>query len=696
MHYTLTGLTCNNCAFKIEQELRKVKGLEAASIDFTTRSLEIPPGFLEEAREVLARIEPTIKVQDPINNQAAGIYEEVNKTRLYSVVVASLLLLVGLVFNTTLRQTAFHWAEHLVLMSAYLLVGWPVFAKALRNLVRIQIFNENFLMSAATLGAVALHHLNEAVAVMLFYAVGELFQEQAVNRSRRSIAALMNIRPDYANLHVNGEIIKVSPEEVKVGQTIIIKPGEKVPLDGHVIDGVSFVDTAVLTGESIPRKVAAGKKVLAGMVNGQGLLTVRVSKPFGESSVARIMELVENAASRKAPTDQFITTFARYYTPVVSFAALALALLPPLLSGAAFDTWIYRALVLLIISCPCALVISVPLGYFGGLGSVSRQGILVKGANFLEALAGLTTVVFDKTGTLTKGVFQVNRVVPANGFNKEQILAFAAAAESCSNHPIAQSICQAYGQEFPLDKISDYQELTGRGISAVVNGKKVLVGNERILQGKKDQASQVEGTRVHVVIAGIYAGCIIIADEIKDNTKEAINRLKEIGIKHIVMLTGDDKTVARGVATSLGLESYYAELLPEEKVQRVEELRSALPNPKKQKLAFVGDGINDAPVLARADVGIAMGALGADAAIEAADVVLMDDNPAKLVTAVKIARYINRIVRQNVVLALGLKAFFLLLGAFGLASIWEAVFADVGVTLIAILNATHTLKYEGN
>lgn len=694
MYYPLSGLSCSNCAFKIEQELRKINGMERAKVNFVNQSLEIPPEHLEKARQALARIEPEVKILAP-NSNSIEITAPASKGRLFPIIITSLLLIIGMVFNTHLHQTPFSWAEYLVLLSAYLLVGWPVLSKAVHNVGRGQIFDENFLMSTATLGAVAIHQLNEAVAVMLLYAIGEYFQDRAVNHSRRSIAALINLRPDYANLSVNGKIVKVNPEEVAIGQTIVIKPGEKVPLDGHVIDGVSFVDTAVLTGESKPRKVAVGKKVLAGMVNGQGLLTVKVSKPFRESSVARIMELVEDAAGRKAPTDRFITAFARYYTPVVFFGALALAIIPPLIiPEATFDTWIYRALVLLVISCPCALIISIPLGYFAGLGNASRQGILIKGANFLEALTNLKAVVFDKTGTLTKGEFRVKKVVAVNNFSKEQVLALATAAEAYSNHPIALSIRQAFGRKVALDKISDYQEMPGCGISAVVAGKKILVGNDRILQQKMDHFDPPEGTRVHVVVAGIHAGWIIIADEIKANTEKMIAKLKEIGIKQILMLTGDEKSVAQGVAARLGIDSFYAELLPEEKVHKVEQLRSALPKPQKQKIAFVGDGINDAPVLARADVGIAMGALGADAAIEAADVILMDDNPAKLVTAINIARYTNRIIWQNVFLALGIKAFFLFLGTHGLASIWEAVFADVGVTLIAILNATRILKYQ--
>ncbi len=694
MRYHLDGLDCNSCALKIEQELRKTKGMKEASINFTNQSLDIPPEYLEQARQIIDHIEPNIKIL-PANSKIDKPNIIKNKKNLYPIAIAALLLLLGMIFNTPLHSTPYSWAEYLVLLSAYLLVGWPVLYKTIKNLGRGQIFDENSLMSIATLGAIAIHQLNEAVAVMLLYAIGEFFENQAVDHSRRSITALINIRPDYANLKVNKKIIKVNPEKVTVGQTIVVKPGEKIPLDGQVIDGSSYVDTSILTGESIPRKTGVGKKVLAGMINGQGLLTVKVSKPFRESSVARIIELVEKAASRKAPTDQFITSFARYYTPTVLFSALALAVIPPVvIPGAAFKTWIYRSLVLLVISCPCALVISIPLGYFAGLGSASRQGVLIKGANFLEALTALKTVVFDKTGTLTKGTFEVNQIVAVNNFTKEQVLTAAAAAEAYSNHPIALSIRQAFGRKIALDKISAYQELPGRGVSAIVANKKILVGNERILEPKTRPLRTTEGTRVHVVIDDVYAGRIIIADEIKTNTLKAVKELSEIGIEHLLMLTVDEKNVAREVALKLGLAGYYAELLPEEKVQKIEQLRSTLPNPRKQKIAFVGDGINDAPVLARADIGIAMGALGADAAIEAADVVLMDDDLTKLTTAIKTARYTNRIIKQNLFLALGLKTFFLFLGALGLASIWEAVFADVGVTIIAILNATRILKYK--
>ncbi|CEP69280.1 Cation-transporting P-type ATPase [Moorella glycerini] len=699
MRYTLEGLDCASCAARIERELRKVKGLEKVTVNFANQSLDLPPELLPAAREVIARVEPCVNIID-ITNQRPVAEEEAaweEKRQLYLLIAAGFFLAVGFIFNESLHRTPYSWAEYTILLSSYFLVGWRVLTTAVRNLTRGQFFDENFLMTIATIGAIAIHQLPEAAAVMLFYAVGEYFQERAVNRSRRSIAALLDIRPEFANLKLNGETKQVRPEEVEVGQTIVVKPGERVPLDGEVVEGVSFVDTSALTGEAVPRKVEKGEKILAGMINGQGLLTVKVTRPFGESSVARILELVENAAARKAPTEQFITAFSRYYTPAVVLGALALAVIPPLvLPGATFSTWVYRALVLLVISCPCALVVSIPLGYFGGIGAASRQGILVKGANFLDALTGLHTVVFDKTGTLTKGVFRVTQVVPSNGFQEDELLAAAAAAEVYSSHPIAQSIRVAYGQEIDSERVSEYQEIPGHGISAVVDGKRVLAGNDRLMhrEGIAHDVCSVAGTGVHVAIDGTFAGYIVIADEVKTDAREAITRLKELGIKKIVMLTGDEEAVARRVAEEVGVDAYFAEILPEDKVAKVEELQAALPD-RRRKIAFVGDGINDAPVITRADIGVAMGGLGSDAAIEAADVVLMEDAPFKLATAVEISRHTARIVKQNVAVALGVKGFFLILGAFGVATIWEAVFADVGVTLAAIFNATRILWYGG-
>ncbi|MDK2821821.1 MAG: Zn2+/Cd2+-exporting ATPase [Clostridia bacterium] len=697
MRYKLVGLDCANCAAKIEKELRRLEGLEQASVNFATQTLFLPSkGRIAEVTEVINKYEPDVRVE-PEGESMADEEEGNERKKLYLITVSFILLAVGVIFNKYLRLTPYFIGEYAVLLTAYFLVGWEVLWTAIKNISRGEFFDENFLMTIATIGAIAIHQLPEAAAVMVFYAVGEYFQGRAVNHSRRSIQALLDIRPEYANLKLKGEVKQVNPEEVEVGQTIIVKPGERVPLDGEILDGVSFVDTSALTGESVPRKVETGEKVLAGMINGQGLLTIKVEKTFGQSSIARILDLVENASVRKAPTEQFITSFSKYYTPAVTFGALLVAVVPPLvIPGATFSEWIYRALVMLVISCPCALVVSIPLGYFGGIGGASRQGILVKGANFLDAITDLHTVVFDKTGTLTKGVFRVSKVVPHNGFTEKDVLSMAAAAETYSTHPIAQSIREAYGKEKFDNSVKDYQEMAGRGISAIVNGNKVMVGNERLLDSKgiSHEVGSLEGTNVHVVINDIYAGYIVISDEIKPDAKETIARLKQLGVKKTVMLTGDEENIAKRVAEDIGLDGYYAELLPEDKVEKVEELQSALPNPSKQKLAFVGDGINDAPVITRADVGVAMGGLGSDAAIEAADIVLMEDALAKLPVAIEMARHTGRIVKENVVLALGIKFFFLVLGSFGIASIWEAVFADVGVALIAILNATRTLRYK--
>ena len=678
--------------------MRKIDGLEDARINFANLSLDINPKMLPVAQQVVARLEPDVKIIEDISHKPTQREEELRENKqLYFITPSVILLVGGILFNQTLHRTTHSWAEYTVLLLSYILVGWPVIWRALRNLAHGAIFDESFLMTIATVGAIAIHQLTEAAAVMVFFSVGEYFQEKAVNRSRRSIASLLNIRPEYANLKINGETKQVLPEEVNVGQSIVVKPGERVPLDGTVVDGTSFIDKSALTGESVPVKVESGETILAGAINGEGLLMVKVTKPYGDSSVARILELVENAATRKAPTEQFVTTFSRYYTPAVVLGAVALAVVPPLVfPGATFSEWIYRALILLVISCPCALMISIPLGYFGGIGAASRRGILVKGANYLDTLTGVHTVVFDKTGTLTKGVFQVTRVIPYNGFLKEELLSTAAAAELYSTHPIAQSIRKAYGQEILPSHVSEYQEIPGQGISAIVEGKKVLAGNDRLLHREQivHEDCNIEGTAVHVAIDGTYAGYVVISDELKPDAREAIVRLKRLGVKRMVLLTGDEETVGRRLAGTLGLDAYFAELLPEGKVEKVEELQSTLVDRRRQKLAFVGDGINDAPVITRADVGVAMGGLGSDAAIEAADVVLMEDSPSKLATAIEIARHTSRIVKQNVILALGVKIFFVALGAFGLATIWEAVFADVGVTLVAVFNATRTLVWK--
>jgi Cd2+/Zn2+-exporting ATPase len=607
--------------------------------------------------------------------------------------IAIALFLIGLIFNQPLHDTPGAIAEYAVLIPAYLISGWSVLTNAGRNILRGQIFDENFLMTIATLGAIAIHELPEGVAVMLFFQIGELFQGFAVGRSRRSIKSLLEVRPDKANLILDGVVREVAPENVKVGDTIIIKPGEKIPLDGEILSGNSQVDTSALTGESVPRTVRKGETILAGVINQTGSLTVRVTKLFAESSIAKILDLVENASSKKAPTEKFITRFARYYTPVVVFLSLAVAILPPLfIPGATSEQWVYRALVLLVISCPCGLVISIPLGYFGGVGGAAKRGILVKGSTFLDALTDVKTVIFDKTGTLTEGVFQVTQVTPYNGYSENELLTVAAIAESQSNHPVARSIMEAYDGAINKFDVTDYEEIPGHGIRAQIQGMEIFAGNDRLLHREQIEhdTCNVEGTVVHLAIDKKYAGYILIADRIKEDAAIAIAQLKQTGVTETVMLTGDNRVVAKNVADKLGLDTYKAELLPEDKVEAIEQyLRKSN---KKSKVAFVGDGINDAPVIARADVGMAMGALGSDAAIETADVVLMTDAPSKVAEAIGIARKTHTIVWQNIILAMAVKGLFILLGAIGIATLWEAVFADVGVALLAILNASRVLR----
>ncbi|MFG6095922.1 heavy metal translocating P-type ATPase [Leptothoe sp. ISB3NOV94-8A] len=612
---------------------------------------------------------------------------------LMPIVAAAILFLIGFVFYQPLHNTPFAIAEYAVLLPAYFISGKQVLTTAGRNILKGRVFDENFLMAIATLGAIAIHEVPEAVAVMLFFQVGELFQDYSVGRSRRSIKALLEVRPDIANLKVDGVIRAVSPEIVNVGDIIVVRPGEKVPLDGDVLGGTSLVDTSALTGESVPRTITVGQPVLGGMMNQSGVLTVKVTKRFGESSIAKILDLVENASSKKADTEKFITRFARYYTPAVVFLSLAVAILPPLfMAGATQAVWTYRALVLLVISCPCGLVISIPLGYFGGVGGAAKRGILVKGSKFLDALAQVKTVVFDKTGTLTQGNFRVTDVVTHNGWSKQQLLELAAQAEAQSNHPVAQSIRQAYGQSIDVTDIQDYEEISGHGIRVKVKGSTVLAGNDRLLHREQiaHDVCVVDGTVAHVAVNGEYSGRIIIADELKEDAVEAIRLLHCQGLE-TAMLTGDSQSVADSIANTLGLDQYHAKLLPEDKVDALEEFLHRA-NQTKGKVAFVGDGINDAPVIARADVGMAMGGLGSDAAIETADVVIMTDAPSKVAEAIQIAQKTLRIVWQNITLAMVIKLFFIALGAMGVATLWEAVFADVGVALLAILNAGRVLK----
>ncbi|MEA5601819.1 heavy metal translocating P-type ATPase [Nostoc sp. UHCC 0252] len=599
----------------------------------------------------------------------------------------------GVIFENQLHNTFYSIGEYLIFIPAYLLSGWSVLKTAGRNILRGRVFDETFLMTVATLGAIAIHKLPEAVGVMLFYKIGELFQDVAVSRSRNSIKALLEVRPDYANIQREGELKKVSPNTVNIGDTIVVKPGEKIPLDGEIIDGNSQVDTSALTGESVPRTVRQGETVLAGMINKMGVLSIRVTKLFDESSIAKILDLVQNAKSKKAETEKFITKFARYYTPIVVFTSLAVAILPPLLiPGASPSEWVYRALILLVISCPCGLVISIPLGYFGGVGGAAKRGILVKGSTFLDTLNAVNTVVFDKTGTLTQGVFKVAKVVPQNGYDDLELLQLAAQVESHSNHPIAQSICKAYGGKIDDSKVKDYEEIAGYGIRAKVDNQVVIAGSDRLLHRENiaHDHCQLEGTVIHLAVDNIYAGYIIIADELKEDARQAIQALKRMGVEKTVMLTGDNQAIASRIAQQLGIDAYEAELLPEEKVNAIEKLLSTAG--KHNKVAFVGDGINDAPVIARADVGIAMGGLGSDAAIETADIVIMTDAPSKVAEAIQIAKKTRTIVWQNIGFALFIKGVFIGLGIFGIATMWEAVFADVGVALLAILNATRAMK----
>lgn len=586
------------------------------------------------------------------------------------------------------------WLQIALFIISYIIVGEDVVKRAVKNIFKGQVFDENFLMSIATIGAFFIGEYPEGVAVMLFYQVGELFQSYAVGKSRKSIASLMDIRPDYANVKKGDELVKVDPDEVQIGDIIVIKAGEKIPLDGKVIEGSSMIDTSALTGESVPREVEVGSDILSGCININGVITAEVTKEFGESTVSKILDLVENASSKKSNSEQFITKFARYYTPVVVIIAVFLAIIPPLvIDGATFSDWIYRALAFLVVSCPCALVISIPLSFFGGIGGASKKGVLVKGSNYLEALAETEIVVFDKTGTLTKGVFNVQEIHP-EGVSKEELLELTAHAESYSNHPISLSLKRAYSKEIDNGRISDVEEISGHGVIATVDGKKVMVGNIKLMKMMDIPYFKGEliGTIVHVAVNNKYIGYIVIADEVKEDSAQAIKELKAANIKQTVMLTGDNKSIGSKVAKELGLDKVYAELLPADKVEKLEELFSQ--KSKKGKLAFVGDGINDAPVLARADIGIAMGGLGSDAAIEAADVVIMTDEPSKIATTMKISKKTLKIAHQNIVFAIGIKIIVLILSAFGITTMWAAIFADVGVTIMAVLNAFRALNVK--
>ena len=692
----LEGLGCANCAAKMEKEISGLEGVEFAAVDFVSKKLrmEISPKFNEKIEGIVKKIEPDVKIVFEKDTSKANIKENneeeeegVNKKEIIRLVVGGAIFAVGIIFNFQ------NWLELTLFIISYIIVGGEVVLRAIKGIARGQVFSEHFLMSIATIGAFFVGEYPEGVAVMLFYLVGELFQGIAVGHSRKSISALMDIRPDYANLKVGDEIRKVSPEEVNIGDVIIVKPGEKVPLDGKVIEGISMVDTAALTGESVPRELEPGNDALSGFINKNGVLTIEVTKDFGDSTVSKILDLVQNASSKKAPTEKFITKFARSYTPIVVFGALALAIIPPLvIPGATFSTWIYRALVFLVISCPCALVVSIPLGFFGGIGGASKRGILVKGSNYLEALNNVETVVFDKTGTLTKGVFEVVNINSQIDFTNEDLIEYAAFAESHSSHPIALSILKVYNKDVDITKIEDYEEIAGHGILAKVGGKEILAGNSKLMNKENIKYQEVEtlGTIVHVAVDKKYAGNIVISDAVKEDSADAIKGLKALGVRNTVMLTGDSKAVGEKIATQLGIDKVYTELLPADKVEKIEALDAK--KSQKGKIVFVGDGINDAPVLARADIGMAMGGLGSDAAIEAADIVIMTDEPSKIVTAIKVAKRTRKIVMQNIVFALAVKAIFLALGAVGVATMWEAVFADVGVTVVAVLNAMRVMN----
>lgn len=613
-------------------------------------------------------------------------------------IIISSVLLVALMITSKLVQLN-KWVEFVLFLVPYLIIGYDILKKAIKGIAKGQVFDENFLMAVATIGAVALGDFAEGAAVMLFYQIGELFQSVAVGKSRRNITSLMDIRPDYANVEVDGKLEKVDPDDVEIGTDIIVNPGEKVPIDGVVVSGESTLNTSALTGESVPRSVKSGDEIISGCINLTGVLRIKTSKEFGDSTVSKILDLVENSSMKKSKSENFITKFARYYTPAVCGGALVLAVLPPIVrmimgESAMWGDWITRALTFLVISCPCALVISIPLSFFAGIGCASANGVLVKGSNYLEALSDIQYIVFDKTGTLTKGVFEVTGIYPANGFDESTIIGLASYAESASNHPISISLKKYFGKEIKRDSVSDIEEIAGHGVSAVVNGHKVYAGNIKLMHKENIavDAEHNDGTVVYVSCDGVYAGCIVISDVVKENSKKAISNLKKSGIDKTVMLTGDSKETAKRVAENLGLDEYHAELLPADKVEWVEKLLGE-KSPKK-KLAFVGDGINDAPVLSRADIGIAMGALGSDAAIEAADIVLMDDDPSKIALARKISVHTLKIVKENIWFALIVKAVCLVLGALGIANMWIAIFADVGVMVLAVLNAIRALKLK--
>ncbi len=723
----LEGLHCAGCASKIEDRVRNLEEVKEAALNFATSTLIITADrkdiltVVEKTTNIVTNLEPHTKIIDKErlkdSNEDIGVncgcrdngHATVNKN--LSIIENSNKhgYLVGNIDNNQKRLlkfgigiTFFILAKFLegqtfsilMYLVSYLIIGGEILTLSFRNILRGEVFDENFLMSVASIAAFSVGEYPEAVMVMFLYEIGEYFQERAVNSSRKSISSLMDIRPEYANLKIENDIKKVSPDRVNIGDIIIVKPGEKVPLDGVIIEGKSAVDTSALTGESIPRDVKVGEIILSGFINISGLLTIKVNKSFKESAVSRILDLVQNAATKKAKAEKFVTKFAKYYTPAVVITALVIAVLPPIVKDGDFSTWVYRAATFLVVSCPCALVISVPLGYFAGIGASSKAGILVKGGNYLEALTDVSVVVFDKTGTLTKGNFKVTDIMPKQNINKEELLKYTAYVESFSNHPIAKSIIDEYTGELHKANIKNYKEVTGNGVEAVVNGIRVASGNKNFIEALGIKCDEVNdnGTVVYTAIDNKYAGYIVIKDEIKKDSASGIRMLKESGVKKIVMLTGDRKENAEAVSEKLKIQHVYAELLPHEKVDKLEELYNEKNH--KEKLVFVGDGINDAPVLARADIGIAMGAVGSDAAIEAADIVIMNDEPSKIASVIKIAQKTKKIVMQNIYFTLSVKLLVLFLSAFGIASMWLAVFADVGVALIAVFNSMRILKFS--
>lgn len=688
--YRLEGLDCANCAMKIEKGVQKINGVKEATVNFTSGKLTIDAEedhlatIEQETKKVVKELEPDVKVTEIDKEKVSEHGNEKERNTLFRILfsLAGIALLLLFDFNEPIRLIGY--------LLIYLLIGYDVVKKAVMNIVKGKIFDENFLMSVATIGAMLIGEYPEAVAVMLFYQIGEYFQGLAVSHSRKSIRELMAIRPETAHVQTAEGLMTVNPEDVLIGQFVLVKPGERVPLDGTIIEGESLVDTSALTGESVPKSVYVGETVLSGFINKNKPFLVQVEKSYENSTISKLLELVENASSKKAPAENFITKFARYYTPVVVGLAVLLAVLPPLVvSGAAFSEWIYRALTFLVISCPCALVISVPLSFFGGIGGASKIGLLVKGSNYLELLAQTETVVFDKTGTLTKGDFSIQTIDPT-GIDPKKFMQYVASAEQFSIHPIAQSVLEGYAG--PLLPTANIQEFAGEGILAEVDGKQVLVGNHKLMERFEISfpSSQEIGTLLYLAIDQSYSGYLVIADTLKEDAVDALVQLKQAGVKNTVMLTGDSKKIADHIGKQVGVDKIYSELLPEDKVQRLEEILQS----NNKKTAFVGDGINDAPVLARADVGIAMGGLGSDAAIEAADVVIMNDQPSKIAEAIHLAKKTLKIVKQNIVFAIGIKILVLSLGAFGFASMGDAVFADVGVTVLAVLNAMRSLHVK--